>query len=213
MNKDHLVVEANIINSKLNVKSYVSNSISKWINFWWIFQWASFYMLWVYICPRERLLESIGFSWCFHRFVYCQLGLKPKAGTKKLLLSVNLQWSFYAVSIKSLKPLLHIAQWFHFIIVLPFYQYQWTISGRIFESITLLRICAGQHKHAECLNFSFSPPERPYVDQQIRETSELPEGRPPCSSTEPFCRHIFTQADTFILILLQMIFTHLILLK
>lgn len=144
---------------------------------------------------------------------YIQLGLKPKAGTKKLLLSVNLQWSFYAVSIKSLKPLLHIAQWFHFIIVLPFYQYQWTISGRIFESITLLRICAGQYKHAECLNFSFSLPERPYIDQQIRETSELPEGRPPCSSTEPFCRDIFTQADTFILILLQMIFTHLILLK
>lgn len=114
----------------------------------------------------------------------------------------NLLWSFYAVSIKPLKPLFHIAKWFHCIIVLPFYQYQWTISGKIFESIALLRICAGQYKHAECLNFSFYLPERPYIDQQIWEMSELPEGRPPCSSTEAFCRDIFTQADTFILILL-----------
>lgn len=76
------------------------------------------------------------------------------------------------------------------------------LSIKIFESITLLRICAGQYKHADCLNFSFSLPERPYIDQQIREMSELPEGRPPHSSTETFCRDIFTQTDTFILILL-----------
>lgn len=131
-----------------------------------------------------------------------QLGIKPKAGHEKLLLSVNLLWSFYAVSTKPLKLLFHTAKWFHCIIVLLFYQYQWTISRKIFESITLLRICAGQYKHADCLYFSFSLPERPYIDQQIQEMSDLPEGRPPHSSTETFCRDIFTQTDTFILILL-----------
>lgn len=93
MNKDHIVVEANIIKSKLNVKKNVRNIISKWINFWWIFQWTSFYMLWVYSCPTDCLLEPLCFSWCFHRFVYCPIGnwgFKPKAGPENLLPSINL---------------------------------------------------------------------------------------------------------------------------
>lgn len=46
-----------------------------------------------------------------------------------------------------------------------------------FESIAILRISTRQYKRPEYLKFSSSLPEKPYIDQQTQEMSEMPERR------------------------------------
>lgn len=45
----------------------------------------------------------------------------------------------------------------------------------------------------------FSLPEKPYIDQQTQEMSEMPEERQPYLSTESFCRDIYTHTQIHLL--------------